>query len=235
MLRKHAELLSKTLDVFVRGRDRSIGIQQLQAILDSFKPLDVGLSEPLNNSGSSEDVVSNNSEPISYLHMYDCDRFTMGIFCIPGGSTIPLHDHPEMTVLSKLLYGKLHVRSFDWLASAPHGNNRYTQGDESKAPLRVSPSFSLPKGSRPAMQVADKVMYPSSPTAVLFPDNGGVVHEFMALTDCAILDVLSPPYNVAEGRDCTYYKELTVEGGHVLVDTDRQTDRRTDGVSFSSE
>jgi plant cysteine oxidase len=43
----------------------------------------------------------------------------MGVFCFPAGATLPLHDHPEMVVLSKLLYGTVRKRSYDWVATPP--------------------------------------------------------------------------------------------------------------------
>jgi len=41
------------------------------------------------------------SATVTYLHMFEDERMTIGVFCFPEGTCIPLHDHPGMTVLSR--------------------------------------------------------------------------------------------------------------------------------------
>lgn len=52
----------------------------------------------------------------------------------------------------------------------------------------------------------------ASATEVLYPTSGGNIHAFTALTPCAVLDVLAPPYAPATGRHCTYYRATSNDG-----------------------
>lgn len=129
------------------------------------------------------------SPAITYLHVYECNDFSIGIFCIPASSSIPLHNHPGMTVLSKLLFGAMHVRAFDWARPDEHMPQDHFQ-------------------PRLAELVEDRLVASPCPADVLFPTSGGNIHAFTALTPCAVLDVLAPPYNAEAGRQCTYFREL---------------------------
>ncbi|PNH01770.1 putative 2-aminoethanethiol dioxygenase [Tetrabaena socialis] len=51
---------------------------------------------------------------IKYMRIYEDPSLTFGLFCFPAGATIPLHNHPGMTVFSRLLFGRLRVSAYDW-------------------------------------------------------------------------------------------------------------------------
>ncbi|KAL4431942.1 hypothetical protein ABPG77_000209 [Micractinium sp. CCAP 211/92] len=143
--------------------------------------------------------------PITYLLIYEDERISLGVFCLPARARIPLHNHPGMTVMSRVLYGQMHVSSYDWLHPAGEGGGGGVEEDR------------LP---RPARTVLDRTFTNGDAPAVLFPRDGGNIHQFTALTDCAVLDLMSPPYSTEDGRDCTYYSVLPAgkPGGAVMLD-----------------
>ncbi len=51
---------------------------------------------------------------VRYLHVNDVPHgYSAGIFVFPPHARMPLHDHPNMVVLTRVLYGELEVCSYD--------------------------------------------------------------------------------------------------------------------------
>ncbi|GMH39098.1 hypothetical protein BSKO_06996 [Bryopsis sp. KO-2023] len=162
--------------------------QSVASLLEAMcaVPLEeLGMGRLPDEVGRSSGESTASGEPewpgaITYLGVREEAGLHVGIFCLPANAVLPLHDHPGMTVLSRLLYGKMHMRAYQWADEGRDGN---------------------------AKLIADGQLKGSESTSVCFPNHANI-HAFRAITPCAVLDVMSPPYDVDEGRDCTYYREV---------------------------
>ncbi|CAH8361133.1 unnamed protein product [Eruca vesicaria subsp. sativa] len=164
-------------------------IQQLRNILDNMKPEDVGLTQTMPYFRQISAPEHRSSPPITYLHLHQCEQFSIGIFCLPPSGVIPLHNHPGMTVFSKLLFGTMHIKSYDWVVDAPMRDPKTRL-----AKLKMDSALTAPCNA-----------------SILYPEDGGNMHRFTAKTACAVLDVLGPPYCNPEGRHCTYFLEFPLD------------------------
>ncbi|XP_020240849.1 plant cysteine oxidase 2-like [Asparagus officinalis] len=165
-------------------------IGMLRSMLDSMKPSDVGLSPKMPYFRSNE---FRGPPPITYLHLYECPRFSIGIFCLPPSAVIPLHNHPGMTVFSKILFGSMHIKSYDW-----------TDASQITSEM-IKPAHLQDRDLRLAKVNTDAVFIAPCETSILYPAAGGNMHCFTAKTSVAVLDVLGPPYDDAAKRHCAYY------------------------------
>lgn len=165
-------------------------VQKLCHILDGMMPEDVGLSrnlqffKPRSNVGVTPKVACTT--------IYQCGEFSLSIFFLPANAVIPLHNHPGMTVFVKLLLGKVHIKAYDLVSTENSDDSNSIPSSQPKlASLKANGVFTAP-----------------CDTSVLYPTSGGNIHAFTAITPCAILDVMGPPYSKKDGRDCSYYRDI---------------------------
>ena len=171
---------------------------------------------------------------VRYIHLSKVpDQYSMGIFVFPPHAKIPLHDHPGMCVLSKVLYGDIQRLSLDLPRRIPPSLTKRNLSEN----MKLWPSWGNQRQEEPrqtpaAVDDSDVAAVPqlayrnhvdqlkASECTVLYPFEGNL-HEFVAGPHgAAILDVLLPPYDMDQNRDCTFYyiQDLTDEELELLND-----------------
>jgi len=124
-------------------------------------------------------------------------NFDIAIFLIPKGQRLPVHDHPNMSVISKVIEGALRVRSFSAVSSV----------DEGMGTVRLEECCTKQ----------------STDEAWLLSPTVGNFHEFTAESACVVFDVLLPPYEYPH-RPCNYYEVMDYrrDDGSVVSETSIQ-------------
>lgn len=152
------------------------------------------------SAGSAPVPLQRLAPPVTYMHIYETDTFSMGVFLLKTGASIPLHDHPGMYGMLKVIYGKVRISCFDRLDKPREG----ASGVQFNPPLMPFQGSSL----RPSVLRSVGEYTEESGPCVLSPQKDNI-HQIDSVDGpTAFLDILAPPYDPDEGRDCHYYKVL---------------------------
>jgi len=162
-------------------------LQQLIALTNNIKAADVGLPD---EAATLRRLLFRLNAPICHINIMDSPRFTMSIFIIRKGMKLPLHDHPGMTGIIKVLYGTIKITSY-----RARGRDNALTLDEHSNLMEI-----------PVTRHPDVIVDPSSDCQVLTPYVGNF-HTLQSVgDDAAMFDILAPPYD--EQRECNFYHEV---------------------------
>ncbi|GFS16186.1 2-aminoethanethiol dioxygenase [Elysia marginata] len=132
--------------------------------------------------------------PVTVMNVHQNRHFTMAVFIVKTGGSLPLHDHPNMFGLLKVISGSVKITSYTKVDPQPLPKDVQFPGAHSPYILTVKRN-------------QDVILADSDHCCFLSPSEGNF-HEIKPLTDvAAFLDILAPPYNSMD-RECSYYKEL---------------------------
>jgi len=120
------------------------------------------------------------------MEIFENSAITVGVFILKKQSKIPLHDHPGMYGMIKVLYGSVVIQS-------------YSVATGSSNPSKVF-----------AVKSPPTIVTVSDGPVILSPHNNNI-HEIWPVdgSSASFLDVLAPPYDPdgPDQRDCHYYKD----------------------------
>lgn len=160
-----------------------------------------------------------NKAPVTYVDIYEDPNLSVGIFILKPGMKLPLHDHPHMYGLIKVIAGVIKITSFSVNTEA----TRMVAGNqiEFKTTGNFITDVFLDENKYYRNQLlaelnCDMLASADTGSCILEPEKGNL-HEIESVGGpAAFIDILSPPYetyipNVGP-RKCSYYvivKELT--------------------------
>ena len=128
----------------------------------------------------------------------DSEDYRLVLFFIKKGTRMPLHDHPNMSVFFRLVFGSLNYRAYDKIEEKYKYNNfadaEYYEILDSKTRIKA-------KKSRQMNLRTDDLLFVRPST--------NNMHEFVAEENSCFFDICLPNYTPQSHlRRITYFKEV---------------------------
>jgi len=148
--------------------------------------------------------------PVTFIDLWKDEHFSMSIFVLKPGTRLPMHDHPGMHGLIRVIHGRMNVFSYSLLERKCGDGFEplHNSGNGECYSVRKGDVFTAHRLSSASGDTLDI----NSECIILMPIEGNV-HE-ICTTDsaAAFFDILAPPYDDHRyGRhQCHYYRELPV-------------------------
>lgn len=73
----------------------------------------------------SRNSVLHRKVPVTYVHVFKDRNVSIGTFVLREGAEIPLHDHPCMHGLLKVIYGQVKIQSYTLQQKQTYSESRY--------------------------------------------------------------------------------------------------------------
>lgn len=186
-------------------RDIESNMIKLKALMDRLTADDLRFNKDLSNPHLWERPYK---APCTYIEVFQNSRVNMSIFVLKPGFKMPMHDHPHMHGMLKVITGAVNIKSYteyplkeavseiDFETRARFEAARIAKGIHMKRRLFAKISN-------------DRICKADSPSCVLTPTISNF-HEIEALDQpAAFFDILSPPYDSLIDdigpRKCRYY------------------------------
>ena len=106
----------RLLDAALRQSPAAASNEEISKLMEALTPESLGLRVPPRGAGAAA-AAGPSASPLSEVRthvIYEGRELELVIFFFPRGASLPLHDHPGMTVYSKILYGSLALLAYDW-------------------------------------------------------------------------------------------------------------------------
>lgn len=126
------------------------------------------------------------------------EDYRLVLFFIKKGTRMPLHDHPNMSVFFRLVFGGLRYHSYDKLDSKFKYND--FSSDEYSEMLADKTRVIAAKSNTMNLQTGNMLFVrPSSNN----------MHQFVATENSCFFDICLPNYQAnGHTRRCTYFNEV---------------------------